>query len=189
MSFYSLEFLLMMEKGSYRRFHLSLCSPPTTQGRLLPEIMSCWYNSVLPSPLFTLKLSPGNLPLYTISLQFQKKKKLDFCNSERAPVLRRYALCTSWSISDPVGILPFTVSHTPHVIPVHWNSPQSFLFPLVLWIEVSAISYFLWRKSLHFCLSSYWLLWIPFQGKEEMENLCPIFKPEVLKLNSYLAEV
>ena len=74
MSFYSLEFLLMMEKGSYRRFHLSLCSPPTTQGRLLPEIMSCWYNLVLPSPLFTLKLSPGNLPLYTISLQFQKKK-------------------------------------------------------------------------------------------------------------------
>ena len=34
------------------------------------------------------------------------------------------------------------------------RSLQSFLFPLVLWIEVSAISYFLWRKSLHFCLSS-----------------------------------
>ena len=115
MNFYSLWFLLMMEKGSYRGFYLSLCSPPTTQGRLLPETMSCWCNSVLPSPLFTSKPSPGNLPLNTISLQL-KKKKLDFCNSECAPVLRRCALCTSWSISDDVGILSFTLSYTPHGI-------------------------------------------------------------------------
>ena len=163
-----------MEKGSYRGFHLSLCSPCTTQGRLLPEVMSCCCNSVLPFPLFTSKPSPGNLPLYTISLQFQKKKKrFDFCNSEHAPVLRRCALCTSWSISDHVGILSFTLSHTPHVIPVHWNSPQSFLFPLVLCIEVSAISYFLWRKSLHFCLSSYWLLLDSFPRKGRNGNFMP----------------